>query len=80
MKIHPADIGNMGDALGGHAGGRVELTLMQKTANLIELATISLVVARNNMQELPEKDREGIQQLMDESLIEFISDEWLNDE
>jgi hypothetical protein len=48
------------------------LSSIQKTANAIELATIMLVIARKNMESMSTCDRDSLQELMNESLMEFI--------
>jgi Fe-S cluster biosynthesis and repair protein YggX len=58
---------------------KIELSLIQKTANAIEIANNLLVIAENNMKLMTEDDREDIQQLMDECLIEFISEEMIEE-
>jgi hypothetical protein len=49
-----------------------KLSPMQKTANAIELATTILLIAQNNMSKMSEHDRDSLQDLMNESLVEFI--------
>lgn len=56
------------------------LSLEQRTANLIELANNCLVVARDNINSMSEKKQNDFQQLIDETLIEFISIEFLKNE